>query len=105
MSALKLFGIRKNILSHTLATLLSFFSVYDLAAQKIAVHGTVRDTVEQKSLQNAVVMGLRLSDSLLIAYTRSDAAGKFHLDSMPVDTYQIVISHPRFGDNVFIVLP
>lgn len=105
MNAFRNFCIVKTIFLLTLTLSLLFFSCYDLSAQKMSVRGTFRDTTEQKPLQNALVLGLRLSDSLLIAFTRSDAAGNFSFDSLPVDTYQVVISHQRFGDNIFIILP
>jgi outer membrane receptor protein involved in Fe transport len=74
-------------------------------AQKFSVHGTVRDTVEVKPLRNAVALCLRLADSTLIRFTRTNAEGFFRLDSLEPDTYQVVISHQKFGDNVFILLP
>ncbi|MBK5284626.1 MAG: outer membrane beta-barrel protein [Bacteroidia bacterium] len=90
---------------HALATLLLLVSVYGAQAQKISMRGMINDTTEHKPLAGAVILSLRLSDSLLVAYTRSASDGTFRFDSLPVDTYQVVISHPRFGDQVFIVLP
>ena len=75
-----------------------------LFAQTMRIHGMVRDTSDQQPLQNAVVMAVRLSDSLLTEFSRSDAGGNFRMDSVPLDTYQVVISHPRFGDQTFILL-
>ena len=70
----------------------------------MSIHGTVKDTTDQKPLENAVAMTVRLNDSLLTGFTRSDANGNFKLDSLPIDTYQVVISHPRFGDQTIILL-
>ncbi len=76
----------------------------NLQAQYMSVFGTVKDTAEQKPLKNAVAMTVRLSDSLLTGFTRTDTNGFFKLDSLPVDTYQVIISHPLFGDKSIILL-
>ncbi len=86
-----------------LRTLLLFIPILS-NAQQMSISGIVQDTSDQKPLQHAVIMAVRLSDSLLTSFTRSDAVGKFSIDSIPVDTYQVVISHPRFGDQTIILL-
>ena len=73
-------------------------------AQQMNISGIVQDTTDQKPLKNAVAMTVRLSDSLLTGFTRTDANGYFKLDSIPADTYQVIISHPRFGDQTIILL-
>ena len=87
-----------------LPVLLLFFSS-GAYAQVMTIHGNVKDTSENKPLQHALAMTLHFSDSVLIAFTRTGADGNFRFDSLPVDTYQVVVSHPRFGDQVFIILP
>jgi hypothetical protein len=52
------------------------------SAQTFNLHGSVRDTAQQKGLQNAVVVAAKLKDSLMAAYTRSDAEGNFRIDSL-----------------------
>ena len=76
----------------------------ELSAQRMTIVGIVQDTSGQQSLQHAVVMAVRIADSLLTGFTRSDKNGSFKLDSLPVDTYQVIISHPLFGDKDFIIL-
>ncbi|MCX6292433.1 MAG: outer membrane beta-barrel family protein [Bacteroidetes bacterium] len=68
------------------------------------IEGTVIDTVVQKPLHHAVAMTIRISDSLLMAFSRTNSEGFFKMDSLPVDTYQVVISHPQFGDKDFILI-
>jgi hypothetical protein len=74
----------------------------NLKAQHMDIHGIVLDTSEQKPLQQAVAMAVRLSDSLLTGFTRTDSKGLFKIE-VPLDTYQVIISHPRFGDKTFIL--
>src|SRR5687767_8193411 len=74
-----------------------------LLAQEMHIHGTVQDTSDNQPLQHAVAMAVRLNDSLLTAFTRSNANGNFSL-KVPVDTYQVILSHPRFGDHTYIFL-
>jgi hypothetical protein len=85
---------------------LFFFVVGWLPAfsQKMQIAGNVQDTAAKEPLAGAVAMAVRLSDSTLVQYTRSDKSGTFLLKDIPLDTYQVVISHPRFSDQVFIVL-
>lgn len=90
--------------ARNLYLLILFFCSLNLHAQLMSIHGTVQDTAEHIPLPNAVAMAVRLNDSLLIKFTRSDASGKFRLDNIPVDTYQVVISHPRFGDQTLILI-
>ncbi len=49
-------------------------------------------------------MSVRLTDSVLVQYTRSNDSGFFSLQHFPIDTYQVIISHPGFGDQYFIAL-
>ena len=48
-------------------------------------------------------MAIKLSDSTLIAFTRSDESGFFKLKPIPIDTYQVVISHPKFSDQGYFI--
>jgi len=74
------------------------------AAKQMQVGGNVQDTVAKKPLTNAVAIAVRLSDSVLVKHTRTDKEGVFQLKNLPLDTYQVVISHPQFADQVFIVI-
>ena len=78
---------------------LMLFKVY---SQKMTIGGNVQDTVAKTPLQYAVVMAVRLKDSVLLAHTRTDDKGVFSLVP-PIDTVQVVISHPKFGDQSFYI--
>ena len=86
--------------------LLLYFIIPDTGnccfAQALTVQGMVQDTALKKPLQYGVAMALRFSDSLLLAFTRSDKNGNFKLEGLPVDTYQVMITHPQFGEQSFI---
>ena len=87
-----------------LVSLLFFFSILVTQAQTIKITGQVVDTTKVNTVHNAVVMVLRFSDSLMVKFTRTDVNGKFEINSLPVDTYNIVASHAQFGDVAYIVI-
>lgn len=71
-------------------------------SQKMSISGNVQDTSAKTPLQYAVAMAIRLNDSVLVSYTRTDEKGSFNL-SLPIDTVQVIISHPKFGDQSFYI--
>lgn len=75
-----------------------------MQAQKLSVKGTVMDTVAKEPLKNAVIMAIKLSDSTLINFTRSNEQGFFVIDQLPIDTYKVVISFKKFGDKTLYVI-
>lgn len=68
------------------------------------VYGTVLDTSANNPIKGAVILAVRLSDSVLVSYTRSGPDGSFLLPKTPIDTFQVIIQYPGFGDQVFIVI-
>ena len=74
-------------------------------AQKRSIIGEVMDTVAQTPLPNAIAVLIRLSDSTIVKFSRTDDKGMFKMESIPVDTYIVVISHVRFSDMTFIFIP
>jgi outer membrane receptor protein involved in Fe transport len=72
--------------------------------QTMTVKGNIVDSLGGPGVANAVVMAVRLQDSILVKFTRTDADGKFILDSLSVDTFQIIISSPLHGDQTIIIL-
>lgn len=68
------------------------------------ISGNVQDTVAKAPLVNAVGIAVRLSDSVLVDFKRTDKNGVFLFKDLPIDTYQVVISHPAFADQVFVVI-
>lgn len=68
------------------------------------MQGQIYDTTASNGLPNALIMAVRISDSALVSYTRSNAEGKFLLQNTPIDTFLIMIQHPAFGDEEILVV-
>ena len=66
--------------------------------QTTSIKGTVRDTVEKKTLSNAVVSLLRTKDSVLIKFTRTDTHGSFSIANLSKGDYIMMITYPKFAD-------
>lgn len=77
--------------------LLCMWATHSLA-QPSNVSGTVRDTLENKNLQHAVVAILRSSDSVLVKFTRTSSKGEFRLNDIAPGNYVLLISYPKFAD-------
>lgn len=79
------------------------FSTISSFSQKLSVSGNVQDTAAKGPLPNAIVMAIKLTDSTLVGFTRTDNNGFFKLKPLPIDTYQVVISHPKFADMGYFI--
>ncbi len=66
------------------------------------ISGTVLDTTSRQPLKYSTAMAIRIKDSVLLKFARTNEQGKFEL-KMPIDTVQIIISNPRFGDQYYYV--
>ncbi len=60
--------------------------------------------MNKKPAQNAVLVVIRLADSVMLDFARSDKDGKFNM-SMPMDTVEVLISHPQFDDKSVFFFP
>lgn len=72
-------------------------------AQEMSIEGTVYDTTGVNPLPNAVAMAVRIKDSLLLGYARTDKEGKFLLNGFQVDTFSLIIDHPDYDDKVYFM--
>lgn len=79
------------------------FSAISSYSQKLTVSGNVQDTSAKGPLPNAIVMAIKLTDSTLIGFTRTNNDGFFKLKPLPIDTYQVIISHPKFADQGYFI--
>ncbi|OFZ66320.1 MAG: hypothetical protein A3D92_07875 [Bacteroidetes bacterium RIFCSPHIGHO2_02_FULL_44_7] len=70
-------------------------------AQKMKVTGNVYDSTGVKPMKNAMVMGVRLKDSLLLGFTRTNADGWFELSGFNIDTFSLVIDHPDLDEKTY----
>ena len=67
-------------------------------AQSTLVKGKVSDTLEKKSLANAVIALTRQSDSTLFKFSRSDKNGDFSIPDVTPGKYRLLVSFPKFAD-------
>ncbi len=87
-----------------LALSLIFFTYSFVWGQKLSFSGTVKDTTLNQPLPFAVVIAVKIKDSTLVKYTRTNEKGFFQINKMPIDTYRVVISHKKFNDKTFYVI-
>ncbi len=73
-------------------------------SQQMTISGHVQDTTNNQAvpLQNALAMLVRIKDSVLVDFKRSDANGFFEFKT-PIDTLQLIVSHPRFSENSYYI--
>ena len=72
-------------------------------SQQSSLNGFVKDTVENRQLQHAVVSLLRSSDSVLVRFTRTSAQGEFNLTDLPAGKYVMLITFPKFADYADLI--
>jgi hypothetical protein len=85
-----------------LLIILLFLPVFG-CAQMMRISGTVQDTVVKTTMQNALVTAVRMEDSVLIDFVRTDAQGRFEM-SLPIDTVEVTVSGKGFGRQTYYVL-
>jgi len=85
--------------------LITAFSIAFLTAfgQEMKVSGTVYDTTGTKPLPNALAMAIRVKDSLLLSFARTDAKGHFNLKGLQMDTFSLVLAHPDSDDKTYFI--
>jgi len=84
-----------------LAFILSLSS--NVFSQEMKVTGTVYDTTGTKPVMNAMVMAVRIKDSLLLDFTRTDINGGFAINGFEVDTFSLVIDHSNFDEKTYYI--
>jgi outer membrane receptor protein involved in Fe transport len=87
----------------TIVVFITLFITSLTFAQDMKVEGTVYDTTGTKPLKNAVAVAIRVKDSLMLGFARTDSEGKFQIKEFPLDTFSLIISHPSFDDKTYYV--
>ncbi len=72
-------------------------------SQEMSVKGTVYDTTGTKPLKNALAMAIRVSDSVLLDFQRTDENGQFEISGFEIDTFSLIISHPDADDKTYFI--
>jgi len=67
------------------------------------VTGTVYDTAGVQKLENVSVMAVRLKDSLLLKFTRTNSEGSFELTDFAPDTFNLIIEHPGLDPKSYFI--
>jgi hypothetical protein len=83
-----------------LLSVLSFLAHMSVNAQSPSLSGSVKDTTANAMVKNAVVAFLSPGDSILKAFTRTSAEGKFEVPSLKPGKYILMVMHPVFADLV-----
>ena len=73
-------------------------------SQNMKISGEVTDTTNFKPLRDASVVIIRIADSVIVDYSRTDMYGKFAFENLKIDTVEVLITHPSFSDISFYVL-
>lgn len=88
-------------------TFLLLFSIFIVVftgySQKMKITGTVYDSTGTQPISDAIAIAVRLKDSVLLDFTRSNEYGKFELKNVPIDTFNLIISHFRFDDRSYFI--
>lgn len=87
-----------------LSALFLLVTTIGFSQQRMTITGCVQDTAAKKPLPYSLAMVVRLKDSVLVAFTRSDAKGNFTLSNLEIDTLELIISNPLFGDQSFYII-
>jgi hypothetical protein len=67
-------------------------------SQSAIVKGKISDTLEKKTLSNAVISLTRQSDSTLYKFSRSNSNGEFSIPNITPGKYRLLVSFPKFAD-------
>lgn len=84
----------------TLLVLLFLFPLFSMS-QKMRISGNVHDTLVDQPLTNALATLIRIKDSVLIDFQRTGKDGNFTFDNIEIDTLQLLVSHPKFGEREY----
>jgi hypothetical protein len=81
-------------------TILFLGSYFFSPAQTASVKGVITDTISKQNLSNTVISLLRLKDSILYKFTRSDAKGNFDFKNLKAGSYILLVTYPTYADYV-----
>jgi 5-hydroxyisourate hydrolase-like protein (transthyretin family) len=83
--------------------LFAFAFLPKVTAQNMRVTGHVVDTTGKRALANVSVLAVRIKDSLLLKYTRTNADGDFVLTNFKVDTFTLIVEHPELEPKSYFI--
>jgi hypothetical protein len=92
--------MKKNNL---LLVLILLFINISLSNSQLIIKGKVVDSLEANPIKDALIMALKVKDSTLLSFTRTDQKGEYSLKNLSIDTFEIIIGYPNFEDNSIFV--
>lgn len=84
--------------------LLAFCSVLAFSSafsQNMHIEGTVVDTNSNGGIQYVKTILVNLRDSVIAAHQTTDKNGHFQFDNIPIDTFRLIVEHPRYETREF----
>ena len=69
-------------------------------SQQATVKGNIYDTINKEHLSNTVIALLRLQDSVLYKFTRSDKDGSFALQHVAPGKYIVLVTENTYADYI-----
>jgi len=86
-----------------MCSILFIFFCANTKSQTASVSGIIKDTLNHKKLNNAVVMLIRVNDSILVKYERTNIDGYFNLNNIVAGKYLLQVSNPNYADYSDII--
>jgi hypothetical protein len=68
--------------------------------EPMVISGQLYDSVQKKGIEHSVIMAIRIRDSVLTNFVRSDWEGRFTM-AVPLDTFEIKVTHPKYEERSF----
>lgn len=72
-------------------------------SQEMRISGTIADS-SNNPLPNSLATAIRMKDSLLLGFSRADKNGYFELKGIQMDTFTLVVSHPKYDERTFYIV-
>lgn len=72
--------------------------------QNMRISGTVVDSNGVSPLPNSLATAVRVKDSLLLGFQRTDKDGRFEMNNIPMDTFMLTITHPKYDERTFYIV-
>ena len=73
-------------------------------AQTVDINGTITDSTGNTPISSVFVMAVRVKDSLLCGYDRTQKDGAFSLRNLPNDTFKLTLSHTNYDEKKLFVV-
>jgi hypothetical protein len=86
--------------SKTILIFFLFLAIQKSYSQSGEISGKIKDTLNKISLANATISLVRVSDSLLVKFIRTNADGSFKLSNIIAGKYFLMISNHTYADYV-----